>query len=117
MIVVSKEIEVLVELGIVYVVVAMHLIGPSVIVVHIPPSPGVPSVTVLHNDSEHAGRGGQPRFEVARGVVGQAGFSPGTVKVVGRMSIVLVQPSGGGVEGPEQVMGGAQGGGIKMVDV
>jgi len=115
--VVSIEIDVLVELGIVYVVTAMHFMGGSVIVVHISPSPGVPSVTVLHSDCEQAGRGGQPRFDVAVGVVGHAGFSPGTVKVVGRTSTVLVQPSGGGVEGPVQVMGGAHGGTIGMMDV
>lgn len=50
MIVVSKEIDVLVELGIVYVVVATHSISPFVIVVHSPSSLSVPSVTVMHSD-------------------------------------------------------------------
>jgi len=57
-IVVSKEIDVLVELRIVYVVVATHSIGPFVIVVHSPSSLGVPSVTVMHSDWKYAGRGG-----------------------------------------------------------
>jgi hypothetical protein len=109
--------DVLVELGIVYVVVATHSIGASVIVVHTPPPPGVPNVTVLHSDCEHPGRGGQPKLSVTVGVVGQAGLRPGTVKVVGRRSIVLVQPPGGGVDGPVHVIGGAQGGGMKIVEV
>jgi hypothetical protein len=74
--VVSKEMDGLVELGIVYV--AIHFAGGSVIVVYIPPSPAVPSVTVLHSNCEQAGHGGQPWFEVTVSVVGQAGFSPGT---------------------------------------
>jgi len=54
---------------------------------------------------------------VTVGVVGQAGLRPGTVKVVGRRSIVLVQPPGGGVDGLLHVMGGAHGGGMKIVEV
>ena len=88
------------------------------IVVHSSPAPGVPSVIVLHSDCEHAGSVGQPRFPVTVGVTGQAGFRPGTVKVVGRISMVRVQPPGGGVEGPVHgIIGGAQGGGMKMVEV
>lgn len=104
-------------LGIVYVVVATHFSGSSVIVVQISPSPGVPSVTVVHFDCEQAGLGGQPKAEVTRGVMGQAGLSPGMVKVVGRISIVLVQPDGGGMEGPVHETGGAHGGGSQMVEV
>lgn len=117
--VVSKEIGRVVDGGIVYVVVATHSSGASVIVVHIgaPDSGGGPSVMVLHSDCEQAGLGGQFKLDVIRGVVGQAGLSPGTVKVVGRMSIVLVHPSGGGVDGPVHVMGGAQGGASQMVEV
>ena len=51
------------------------------------------------------------------GVVGQAGLIPGMVKVVGRMSIVLVQPCGSGVEGSVQKMGLAQGGRSQIVEV
>jgi hypothetical protein len=83
------------------------------------PCPGlsVPSVTVLQTDCQHAGRVGQPRAEVTRGVFGHAGLRPGMVKVVGRMSIVVVHPRGGGLGGPEQEMGGAQGGGSQTVEV
>jgi hypothetical protein len=117
--VVSKEIDVVVEAGIVYVVVAIHVRGASVIVVQIssPGYCGAPNVTVLHRDCEQAGLGGQPRLEVTLGVVGQAGLRPGMVKVVGRISTVEVQPSGGGVGGPVHVMGGTQGGAIHTVEV
>ena len=101
--VVGVEVGMVMGLGIT-ISVGVHFIGSSVIVVHIctPLSSRVPSVIVVHFDAEHAGRVGQPRAEVTRGVVGQAGLKPGMVNVVGRMSTVLVQPCGGGVEGPVQ---------------
>jgi hypothetical protein len=79
-----------------------------------------PSVTMVHSDAEHAGAGGQLRYDVVRGVVGHAGLNPGmvTVTLVGRRSTVLVHPSpAGGVCGPVQLMGGTQGGAIQMVEV
>lgn len=61
---------------------------------------------------------GQLRAEVTLGVFGQAGLRPGTVKVVGRRSSVLLQPPGGSVEGPvHEKMGRAQGGGSQTVEV
>jgi hypothetical protein len=54
---------------------------------------------------------------VTLGVVGHAGLSPGMVKVVGRMSTVVVHPSGGGFNGPMHVMGRAQGGTSQTVEV
>jgi len=48
--VVSKELDlVVVVLGVVYVVVATHFNGRSVIVVRTPPGPGVPKVTVVQD--------------------------------------------------------------------
>jgi hypothetical protein len=107
--VVSNEMEGFVGLGIVYVVVATQSIGGSVTSAS---SPGGPSVTVLHRCSKQAGCVGQPKAPVLVGVTGHAGLRPGTVNVVGRRSIVRVQPVGGGVEDPVQVCHGAQGGGM-----
>jgi len=98
-----------VGLGIVYVVVATHSIGSSVISAS---SPGGPSVIVLHSAWKQASCDGQPKLSVTVGVTGHAGLRPGTVNVVGRRSIVRVQPVGGGVEGPVHVGHGAQGGGM-----
>jgi len=117
--VVSKEMDRVVGGGMVYVVVAMHSSGASVMVVSTgsPGAGGLPNVMVEQNRSKHAGLGGQPRFDVARGVVRHAGLSPGMVMVVGRRSTILVHPSSGKVEGPVQVIGGAQGGAIQTVEV
>jgi len=73
--VVSKEMDRVVGGGMVYVVVAMHSSGASVMVVSTgsPGAGGLPNVMVEQNKSKHAGLGGQPRFDVARGVVGHAG--------------------------------------------
>lgn len=80
------------------------------------------SVVVTHSDCQQAGTVGHPRLLVTVGVVGQAGFGPGMVTVVGRRSTVDVQPEGeGGVDGP--VHDGPPGGGgahaaaTKTVDV
>ena len=104
------------------VVVARQQIGASVTVSSPGGTPVIVRVVVTHSDCQQAGMVGQRNWLVVVGVVGQAGFGPGIVTVVGRRSTVDVHPQGsGGVDGPVHVVGnpggGAHGGAIRIVDV